>query len=77
VVDDDDAVRRALGAGRGSLVRAQMAEAVLLAAAGGVGGGLIAWGGVPLLVRVAPDAVAGGFHCGRSRSSGRGAVEPP
>ncbi len=55
------AVRRALGAGRVGLVRSQMAEALLLAAAGGVGGALIAWGGVPLLVHVAPDAVAGGF----------------
>ena len=55
------AVRRALGAGRAGLVRSQMAEAFLLAAAGGVGGALIAWAGVPLLVRAAPDAVAGGF----------------
>jgi predicted permease len=55
------AVRRALGAGRAGLVRSQMAEALLLAAAGGVGGALIAWAGVPLLVRAAPDAVAGGF----------------
>ena len=58
----DFAVRRALGAGRPGLIRAQMAEALLLAAMGGVGGALIAWGGVPLLVRVAPDAVAGGFR---------------
>lgn len=57
----DLAVRRALGAGRAGLVRAQMAEALLLAAAGGVAGALIAWGGVPLLIRAAPDAVAGGF----------------
>jgi predicted permease len=55
------AVRRALGAGRAGLVRSQMAEALLLAAAGGVGGALIAWAAVPLLVRIAPDAVAGGF----------------
>ncbi|HEX7089142.1 MAG TPA: ABC transporter permease [Longimicrobiales bacterium] len=57
----DLAVRRALGAGRGGLVRSQMAEALLLATAGGVGGALIAWAGVPLLVRAAPEAVAGGF----------------
>ena len=57
----DLAVRRALGAGRIGLVRTQMAEALLLAAAGGVAGTLIAWGGVPLLIRAAPDAVAGGF----------------
>jgi putative ABC transport system permease protein len=55
------AVRRALGAGRIGLVRSQMAEPLLIAAAGGVCGVLIAWAGVPLLVRAAPDAVAGGF----------------
>ena len=54
-------VRRALGAGRGDLVRPQVAEAILLAAAGGAIGAVIAWAGVPLLVRAAPDAVAGGF----------------
>ena len=57
----DLVVRRALGAGRGDLVRSQVAEALLLAGAGGVIGALIAWAGVPLLVRAAPDAVAGGF----------------
>jgi len=57
----DLAVRRALGVGRAGLVRTQMAEALLLAAAGGVAGTLIAWPGVPILIRAAPDAVAGGF----------------
>ena len=57
----DLAVRRALGAGRGDLVRSQVTEALLLAAAGGAAGAFIAWAGVPLLVRAAPDAVAGGF----------------
>jgi putative ABC transport system permease protein len=57
----DLAVRRALGARRGDLVRSQLTEALLLAAAGGALGALIAWAGVPLLVRAAPDAVAGGF----------------
>jgi putative ABC transport system permease protein len=57
----DLAVRRALGAGRGDLVRSQLTEALLLAAAGGAAGALIAWAGVPLLVGAAPDAVAGGF----------------
>ena len=38
-----------------------MTDALLLAAAGGAVGALIAWAGVPLLVRAAPDAVAGGF----------------
>jgi putative ABC transport system permease protein len=57
----DFTVRRALGAGRGDLVRAGLTEALLLAAAGGAGGALIAAVSVPLLVRAAPDAVAGGF----------------
>ncbi|HXT68863.1 MAG TPA: ABC transporter permease [Vicinamibacterales bacterium] len=57
----DLVVRRALGAGRGDLVRSQVAEAMLLAAAGGAVGAFIAWAGVPLLVRAAPDAVSGGF----------------
>ena len=57
----DLVVRRALGAGRGDLVRSQVTEALILAAAGGAAGALIAWVGVPLLVRAAPDAVAGGF----------------
>ena len=57
----DLVVRRALGAGQSDLVRSQLAEALILAAAGGVAGALIAWIGVPLLVRAAPDAVAGGF----------------
>ena len=54
-------VRRALGAGRGDLVRSLVSEAFVLAAAGGAIGALMAWAGVPLLVRAAPDAVAGGF----------------
>lgn len=53
----DLAVRRALGAGRAGLIRSQMAEALLLAAVGGIGGALIAWAGVPLLVRAAPDGI--------------------
>ena len=57
----DLVVRRALGASRGDLVRSQVSEALLLAAAGGTAGALLAWAGVPLLVRAAPDAVGGGF----------------
>jgi len=57
----DLSVRRALGAGRGDLIRSQLTEGLLLSAAGGAVGALIAWAGVPLLVRTAPDAVAGGF----------------
>jgi predicted permease len=57
----DLAVRRALGARRSDLVRAQLTEALLLAAAGGAAGALTAWAGVPLLVRAAPDAAGNGF----------------
>ena len=53
----DIAVRQALGAGRGGLIRSLMAEALLLAAAGGAGGALLAWILVPLLVRAAPEGV--------------------
>jgi predicted permease len=53
----DLAVRRALGAGRGGLIRSQMAEAVVVAALGGFGGALLAWVGVPLLVRIAPEDI--------------------
>jgi putative ABC transport system permease protein len=60
----DLAVRRALGAGRIDLVRSQITEAFLLAAAGGAVGALIAWLGVPLIVRAAPPSVAGGFGGG-------------
>lgn len=57
----DMAVRRALGAGRAGLVRRQMSEAFILAAAGGAAGAVIAWVGVPLLIRAAPDTVSAGF----------------
>ena len=57
----DLAVRRALGARRGDLIRSQLTEALLLAAVGGTLGALLAWVGVPLLVRAAPDAIGGGF----------------
>ncbi len=53
----DLAVRQALGAGRGGLIRGQMAEAFLLAGAGGAVGALLAWAGIPLLVRAAPESI--------------------
>lgn len=53
----DLAVRSALGAGRGGLIRSQMAEALLLAALGGAAGAFLAWIGVPLLVSAAPEGV--------------------
>ena len=53
----DLAVRQALGAGRAGLIRSLMAEALLLAALGGVGGALIAWAGAPALVAAAPEGI--------------------
>lgn len=55
----DVAVRRAIGAGRGQLVRAQLAEAVLVAAVAGALALMIAWVGVPALVRAAPRGIPG------------------
>ncbi len=53
----DMAVRSALGAARVVLIRSHMAEALLLAALGGAGGVLLAWVGVPLIVRAAPGNI--------------------
>jgi predicted permease len=53
----DIAVWRALGAARGRLIGAQMAEALLVAGVGATGGVLLAWIGVPVLVRAAPEGV--------------------
>ncbi len=53
----DLAVRQALGEGRAGLIRTQMAEALLLAAMGGAGAALLAWAGLPLLVRLAPENI--------------------
>ena len=51
------AVRSALGAGRGRLIRVFGAEALLLAGAGGAIGCVLAWAAVPLLVNAAPPGV--------------------
>jgi predicted permease len=53
----ESAVRRALGAARGAMIRSQMAEALVLAVSGGVAGTLLAWVAVPLIVRAAPENV--------------------
>jgi putative ABC transport system permease protein len=53
----DAAIRRALGAGLGDLVRASLAESLLLALAGGAGGLALAWLALSALVRLAPAAL--------------------
>ena len=53
----DHAVRRALGAGRGRILRWQGTEALLLAAAGGLLAIPIAWLGAPALIRAAPQEI--------------------
>ena len=53
----DLAVRSALGAVRGGLIRSQMAEALLLAAVGATAGAFLAWITVPVLVNAAPEGV--------------------
>jgi predicted permease len=50
----ETAVRAALGASRGQLVKSRLTESLLLAFAGGVAGIALAFGGVRLLLAVAP-----------------------
>lgn len=52
-------VRIALGVGRGRLVRQLLAESAVLTALGAVGGILIAWGALELIVSRAPGQVYG------------------
>ncbi len=51
----DLAIRKAIGAGRSALIRSQMAETVIIAAAAGVLAVLLAWITLPLVLRVAPS----------------------
>ncbi len=50
----ETAVRAALGASRGQLVRSRLVESLTLALAGGAAGTALAFGGVRLLIAVAP-----------------------
>jgi predicted permease len=53
----DLAVRRAIGAARGQLIRSQMAEAVVVAVAAGLVAVALAWAGLPALLRMAPQDI--------------------
>jgi putative ABC transport system permease protein len=51
------ALRAALGASRGSIVRAQLGETTLICLLGGAGGLVLAWWLVPLILRIYPAAI--------------------
>ena len=51
------AVRSAMGASRGLLVRQSLAESLVLSTVGGIAGVLLAWLGTPLLLRAAPPQI--------------------
>ena len=51
------AIRIALGAGSGRLARGLLVETAVMAALGGLGGILVAWLGLPLLLRLLPPSL--------------------
>ena len=51
------AIRAAIGAGRGRIVRQVLTESLVLAASGGIAGLALAWWALPVLIRLAPDGV--------------------
>ncbi len=55
----DMAVRRALGAGRSQLIRAMMAEAVVVSGLAGLGALIIANLALPVFLRAAPEGIPG------------------
>jgi predicted permease len=65
----DLAVRRALGADRGQLVRTQLAEALVLAACAGALAVVLAWVTIPLFIRAAPTDVPRLAQAGLSGST--------
>ncbi len=51
------AIRKALGASNGGIIRQALSESVLLGMAGGLLGLALSWGGLPLLIRLSPDDI--------------------